>query len=499
MKRINISQRINIKKRFIALFTVAIMATAILIPSAGFAEEINAEPSDVWVTAAATRAAGPAPEILGLTGVEEGGQFVDVQAPLNWALPKYHLMGTSINVNPNPYFVDLVNHGPNPVVINEARSGAGAGPDAALAEYGTDPSPESDDRVWDALPDIIIGTDGDNAIPSYVASVQAIRDATGVAYDPSFVQYGFQHSADLIDTMYELAFEANYQAVMTGKSLRYGDAFEIAQKYERYIRGTQGLILAGLEQDHADKKNVVVITAYDGDGNFTLQPTLGSNGTANQNRYVETITNVAYNLADNYVDPQDPQPPAPVIDALELESLEADLVLIGGQGVDTTAIYDGLDEHRLYENKRFLVREAVPGLTYIGAMYGVVMNSVENGQNVGRILGVLYPEYLLPLQPLGNQWTMYYYDEFYHINPAFPVLRDTFKQAFNAEPGNPFEMDIPRWNAGIVDFQWDNQILDNYQLSKQVMEAGIQTGVNWLLSQPAGTLPPELVPTPYIQ
>ena len=48
-----------------------------------------------------------------------------------------------------------------------------------------------------------------------------------------------------------------------------------------------------------------------------------------------------------------------------------------------------------------------------GSMYGVVMNSVENAQNIGRILGCLYPEY-----NDQDQWIAYYYDCFYHLNES---------------------------------------------------------------------------------
>lgn len=49
----------------------------------------------------------------------------------------------------------------------------------------------------------------------------------------------------------------------------------------------------------------------------------------------------------------------------------------------------------------------------VGAMYGVVMNSVENAQNVGRILGCLYPEVVDQ-----QDWLAYYYETFYHIDSS---------------------------------------------------------------------------------
>lgn len=61
-----------------------------------------------YITGAATRDAQPMLEILGISSVEESGQFVDLQNPLNWALPKYYIMGTDINVNPNPYFYNYI-------------------------------------------------------------------------------------------------------------------------------------------------------------------------------------------------------------------------------------------------------------------------------------------------------------------------------------------------------------------------------------------------------
>ena len=60
-----------------------------------------------YVTAAAYRAAEPAPEILGISGVSTNNAWTSVGV-LDWSAPVYYIMGTDINSAPNPYMYNAV-------------------------------------------------------------------------------------------------------------------------------------------------------------------------------------------------------------------------------------------------------------------------------------------------------------------------------------------------------------------------------------------------------
>ena len=73
------------------------------------------------------------------------------------------------------------------------------------------------------------------------------------------------------------------------------------------------------------------------------------------------------------------------------------------------------------------------------------MNSVENAQNVGRILGCLYPEVVSQ-----QSWLAYYYEEFYHITSG-ATLRDVMDTLLDGvrcwSVANPQDADAAvQWN-----------------------------------------------------
>lgn len=349
-----------------------------------------------YITGAASRAAGPAPEILGLASVEESGQFVDMTNFYNWSQPKYYLAASNYNAAVSPFLANLatgLGSEGTQAVINASRNGAGAGPNAALN------SSDATDAQVLKLADVVIGNGG---------------DATSSA-----VAYKFSDYSGLVKTMYAIADAADKaDAANDQKTLRFKDsngevisATSIAQNYEKYIFGTMGAVQEAIDADPSMKKTVAVVTDASRDGStgawtFTLMTTAnsGGDGTASTNRYLETTANTGIDgidLADNYGDVKST---GVTVDDLA----NVDLLLVGGQNSSKNydAIIKAIDANGLV-SKTY----AVENNGSAGAMYGVVMNSVENAQNVGRILGMLYPT-------IVNQqnWMAYYYQTFYHIN-----------------------------------------------------------------------------------
>ncbi len=349
-----------------------------------------------YITGAASRAAGPAPEILGLASVEESGQFVNLSNLYNWSQPKYYLAASNYNAAVSPFLANLatgLGSEETQAVINASRNGAGAGPNAALNS-----SDETDAKVL-KLADVVIGNGG---------------DATSSA-----VAYKFSDYSGLVKTMYSIADAADKaDAANDQKTLRFKDsdgevisATSIAQNYEKYIFGTEGLIQKAIDTNQVSKRTVAVVTnaEYDKDDEtwyFELMTTDNSSddGTASVNRYLETTSKSGIsgiNLATNYGDVKSTE-----VTADDLANV--DLLLVGGQNSSKnySDIIDAIEADGLV-SKTYAVKDNGSA----GAMYGVVMNSVENAQNVGRILGMLYPT-------IVNQqnWMAYYYQTFYHIN-----------------------------------------------------------------------------------
>lgn len=420
-----------------------------------------------FVTAAATRAAQPAPEILGLSGVEETAvSWVDINNLLQWNAPKYYLMGTSeYNSNPNPFFYNYLYGGADAtkVVLNEARAGAG-GPSAALGEYGAD---ETDDDVWNMLPDVIVGTKikgGNVDYDTNPAYGPAVAQANNVDYHPQSINYVNTLNADMINTMWDIAEAGDEVAETTGKQLRYGSAKEIARAYESYVRGTQGYILSQIAAGTVPMRTVASVTGYDAAAaSYTITTSGIQEGTASTNRYLEAAEGVANNLA-NVLGTE-------TVTADQLAT--ADVILIGSQSdVTPEEVVASLPAE--VQKKCYFVSSANGSA---GSMYGVVMNSVENAQNIGRILGCLYPEVVDQ-----DDWMCYYYDNFYHIKAD--KLADAIDNAMDG---------VRNWDAEGTDLtSWTTADAATY--NEAAVQAKIDAGMSYIMAN-LGSVPSTLVPT----
>ncbi len=403
-------------KKVCAIATTGAFVIAMGVPQIGGIGAALAESMSVegYVTAAASRAAQPAPEILGLSGVEETGGSTGAAAygVQEWDNPKYYIMGdTTYNTSANPYMVNAVSvtNGSDPdaapaIVQNTSRNGGGRGPMGSLAAYGVD---TTDDAVWDLLPDVVVGVGGSNGNVDYTSDdyAGAINAAKGTDYSPIGVEYYTATNANIIKEMYALA-EAGDKVVADSngtKKLRYGSALDIAKNLERYIVGTQGYILEAINNNTVSKKTVAAVSSYDETAQtFTLLKSGVAEGTASSNKLLEACEQVSDNLIDKLGKET----------ATADELAQADAIVIGGQSggagealTDPNEIVAKMDASLV--KKTYYVDSSKDNP---GSMYGVVMNSVENTQNIGRVLGFVYPEVVDQ-----DDWMCYYYDKFYHI------------------------------------------------------------------------------------
>ena len=472
---------------------VAMGAGTAFADDAATTSNVAALPTDGYVTAAATRAAQPAPEILGLSGVEEtNNSWYDVTQRLNsldWSAPKYYLMANlTYNISPNPYFYNyLFDTSGKQVVINPSRSGK-MGPRASLGTYGED---QTDDDVWNMLPDVVIGTMAKTGTADYSSDAYAgaISEAKGVTYNPVGIDYVMNTNAGFINDMYNIASAADQIVASSNgtKQLRYGNATEIAKQYEEYIRGTQGYVLAELAANGEDQKVVASVNSYDPTtGTYKIIASGYSEGTASTNRYLEAAEAVSVNLIDELKLTVDGNGLA----TCTAEQLaQADLVLVGCQSdnsskedlANVSDILGTMDSEQ--KAKCYYVTDANNSA---GSMYGVTMNSVENAQNIGRILGCLYPEYIDQ-----DDWICYYYDNFYHIKSN--KLAEAVDNAMDG---------VRNWDASGADAEatatsWTVEDASTY--NEADVQAKINRGIAYLQSQGAEATGAVLTPTDNIE
>jgi hypothetical protein len=423
------------KKVVSAVVSASLVATMVAIAPGSVVTEQAYAAADTsgYVTCSAFRAAEPTPEILGLTGVSTNTAWGSELGALEWTSPYYYLMGTSeYNSNPNPYIINAITNNQNgnqdakPTLTYDSRKG---GPTAAMYEYGVN---EDNTNVWNLLPDVILGTN--NGQVNYTTSGYADKAAAATdtpGYNPIGVTYTTTDIYTMIDSVYDLAEAGDYVAATTNKELRYGSAVDIAEQYEAYVKGTQGYILQQLATTGASKKTVVSVCAYDETTDtFTTVKTGVSEGTSTANRYLEATEYVATNIGDTQT----------TITRAELEN--ADLIMVGGQSgqeVQTSlSLLDALGSD--LQQKTFWVDTESVSNSAPGSLYGTVMNSVDNAQNYGRILGCLYPEYIDQ-----DQWICYYYDNFYHVKSD--KLADAIDNAMDLVRNWDSDGDLTNWTV----------------------------------------------------
>lgn len=347
---------------------------------------------------------------------------------------------------------------------------------------------QQSDKVWLEAPDLILGTgaqtnkyDADMYYKDDTYGINKLRQELGNNdYAPQAVGFNPKNIYTMIDTMYDLAGKADaIVAKDSSKKLRYGNATDIATKFEMYVKGIQGVVLAGLAHDQAPQKKVALVNEYK-DGSFALVTTGVAEGTATANRLLEATQHVAVNIADAKAKGSDGKV---WVTAQELAS--ADLIMLGSQsGSEVATTTNGILSHFTADMtaKTYWV-DAANGSA--GSCYGVTMNSVENAQNTGRILGCLYPEYVSQADLVA-----YYYDTFYHI--ANDKLADTVDHA----------MDLVRnWNvrsgANAGEYlQWSVKDVANY--NKKATEDRIAGGAKYLASH-ASSVPSLLAPSQTLQ
>ena len=430
-------------------------------------DEPTAMSSDGQVMAAAYAAANPAPEILGLNNPN--------QRSTTEAEQTYNFFGDpDINESVDPFLYNTHNN-LTPAVTIGGRQGS---PMSRLNAYDAENSEAAQNAVWAVLPQIILGT-GTDAIPEnehdfYADDARTVETALGLdanSYNPVGVTYNRVNLPAMIQTMYRLAAAAN-EVTEADPALktRYEDPMDIAREYERYILGQKGVVKKAIDADPSLEKTIALVQSYDSDaGTYTIITDGVAEGTATTNRYLEAVQGVTKNYYDTVGESG-----ATSVTAAQLKD-NVDVIILGGQAsTDSGTLGDYLSKDGLLDRTFLCVNWAN------GSAFGTTVNSVENAQNVGRILPCVYPELLDQ-----SDMVAYYYDVFYHlVDSKIPQIIDERMDGVR----NWGKSDSSAYTS------WDAADVAGYDYSQ--VEALLKGGVAYLLSQEG--LPEYLTPTSYL-
>lgn len=462
-------------KRVMAVATASALALSMCAIPSQSAYAVSAKDVSGYVAATPTPMCLGDPEILGLSsvderwGIEDGVTYDDLTNTSGGL--RYLLMGTDeYNENANPYMYNTVYETDGVKTIQDSnRSGYSAGQfNRALAPYGTQ---DTDDAIWQMLPDVIIGVVKDNnETTDYTSEARGVEQALGLeanSYNPIGV---YVNRADTLAMLYTLAEAANDAAEISGKSLRYGDAVEIAKDYESYVKGIQGYVLKQMAANGDEKKSVVLVTANDGNGTVTLETGMDSGYD-----YLGSLSEVATNFADTLTNDESIS-----ISVAQLEAYVAngdiDLIMLAsddniGDGFVPTTGLENLFGHMYW--------------TLDQDCGGILADNrgSDQARNFALLLGSLYPEYVDQ-----SDWIAYYYDTVYHIKDnMIPAAIDRAMDGVR-------NWDVQSGDASAY-VQWTESSVSSYNKSHVV--SMIDEGLAYIESLGANT-PESLVLTDYL-
>ena len=386
---------------------------------------------DNVITASVHRAASVMPEILGIN-TSCGFSMIQGTMPSTLDEAKTKLMlgafGTSANENPDPYYYNYFYN------FYAKENGLETTQDAVLIpekNIAANPA-QADTTVVDGYgtsislanrPDILIGVNPDKNGNDYTSMIEAIRSgAIGAEYyqegdenySPVLINYSMTTTYDMVVTLNTVAEEMNEITAKTGKVGRYGDPEEIADAFGDYVCGTSTYVLSQLKAKGLDKKTVAHVVAINSDGTFTLANADTQAATSNV-RGVEYLALVTNNLAD-------------VLNKTVVtkdELMQADVIVTCGStggGGDYGA--GNVTSNATNEMSRQAILNSM-GLTgddqkdgkmviteYPDTVYGITMNSIENGMGFGYFVGYAYSD-VLDINPVDM--CAYFYENFYHV------------------------------------------------------------------------------------
>lgn len=461
----------SLKKRiFSGIVAIAMAAGMFLVNvdlalAAWSAPTAPQEPNADTITVAAKRAAQTMPEILGANIVATnniGGSGASSGNPVTLAEGNGSAMlgifGTSLNDAPDPfywnYYYNLYATENGLTMTDDAvLTGAAGAPNAAdttiVGSYGTSISLSRE-------PDILLGTNAVNGV-SYDDLIAVLPenndDDLDNDYNPYQIAYGMTSTYDMADTMIAMANAMQEIENETGKSGRYGDPYQIAVDYDKYIKGITAYVLSELEAQNKEQLKVAVINPTpQADGTFEAFTSYASSGTAGRCRgaeYVDLCTeNIIATLGSE----------ATVTDGkcyLTADQIVTNAdVIVFGVSVSTATdnveqvLKNALDATRTDGSSSYpKIISSLPT-----CVYGITMNSAENGIGFGYYLGALYQD-IIDINPA--HMVTYFYERFFHISDDSKLKGIVIDNFSNASGITNIDISLKSYNKADV----ENQII----------------------------------------
>lgn len=428
-------------KALLAMFLAAGIAGTSALSAEAATPSYNFDPptsatkvDDNVITASVHRAASVMPEILGIN-TSCGFSMINGSMPTSLDEAKTKLMlgvfGTSANENPDPFYYNYFYN------FYAEANGLEKTQDAVLVpEKNVAASPaQADTTIVDgygtsislaARPDILIGVSskGTNDKNGYNDLIQKIR--TGEIgeeyyqqgdedYAPYLIGYSMTTTYDMVVTLNEVADTMNEITEKTGKVGRYGDPKKIADDFGDYVCGTSSYVLSQLQAKGLKKKTVAHVVAINSDGTFSLANADTQAATSNV-RGVEYLSLVTNNLADilnKTVVTRDELMQADVIVTCGSTGSNGDYG--AGSGITSDAT-NGMVRQAILNKMGLTGDNEKDGKIVItefpDTVYGITMNSIENGMGFGYFIGYAYSD-VLDINPVDM--CAYFYENFYHV------------------------------------------------------------------------------------
>ena len=365
-------------------FAVSSSAASITVPTNPLSTDDNV------IKATAARAGQIAPLILGCNLVATSALGANT----------VNIFGSDINAIPDPYVYNY-NYNENYAAKNGKEKVANAMIPEQQAD-GTPATPEAALNILTHRPDLILnqgaGTGNPAANKVYAEIVTTLPENTDSDPNNDYAPYFYTCSISTLvyqcENLINLSKRINEICEEKGLVARYGDPYEIATDYDKYVWGYYFYIKEMIDNGTIQKKSAVVVSKTSDEGANWEMPTLGTSvDQGKPNRLVEYVRDNTTTLNGATAGT------APLADVLA-----CDVVVAVGQG---KALRDAAAAAGVKEADLPLIIDTLPT-----CLYGMTMQTHENALGIPFIQSIIYADEL-GLNPVYA--AAYFYQNFFHI------------------------------------------------------------------------------------
>ena len=391
----------RVSRRLLSVTMALALVFTSVLPSAAVSFSIPTQPMDTQdnvIKTTAARAGQVAPLILGCNLVASSNLGAS-QGDYNRVSSILGVFGSDINSSPDPY---LYNYNYNLYATDNGLSTVANATISESQSEGTAATPEVIENMLTHRPDLIlnqaggIGSNSENAnYANVIATLPENTDEdTTNDYTPSYYTCSISTLVYQCENLINLSNVVNSVCESKGLTTRYGDAYEIATNYDKYVWGYYFYVQKMLAEKNIAKKKVAVVSGTSDSGATWTLPAVGTSVSQSKpNRLVEYVR-----------DNTDLLNTTTAGSAALADVMGCDVVVANGQGdaLRSAAEAAGIDEDDLP-----LIIETLPT-----CLYGMIMQTHENALGIPYLQSIIYGEDL-GLNPVYA--AAYFYQNFFHI------------------------------------------------------------------------------------